>query len=217
MELTARQKEIVEVAIRLIHEGGIQHVTMKNLAHALGISEPAIYRHFQNKMDILLSMLEQFKQRSATHLQRARSLNESGMKQLETIFLEHSGQFSTHPHMSAVVFSEEAFQDNSQLSEKIFSVMTLAHDTIVEIIDSAQQHREIRDDIPKEHLALMILGALRLMVKRWRLSNYAFDLKEESHRVWASLSTLLAVKECAAQDAKTLRVSETPRLLASWA
>jgi hypothetical protein len=118
--------------------------------------------------------------------------------------------------MSAVVFSEEAFQDNSQLSEKIFSVMTLAHDTIVEIIDSAQQRREIRADIPKEHLTLMILGALRLMVKRWRLSNYAFDLKEESHRMWTSLSTLLAVKGGAAQDTKTLSVSGTPRVLAYW-
>jgi AcrR family transcriptional regulator len=215
MELTARQKEIVEVAIKLIHEGGIQHVTMKNLAHALRISEPAIYRHFQNKTDILLSMLEQFKQRSGNHLQRARALNESGIKQLEMIFLEHSGQFTAHPHMSAVVFSEEAFQDNSQLSEKIFSVMTLAHDTIVEIIDSAQQHGEIRDDLPKEHLALMILGALRLMVKRWRLSNYAFDLREESQRMWASLNTLLAVKKGAVQDTKTLRVSEPPRVLAS--
>ena len=190
-ELTSRQKDIVDVAIRLIHEGGIQSVTMKNIAKSLGISEPAIYRHFQSKLDILLSMLEQFKQRSGNHLSRARSLNGSGMKQLETIFLEHSGQFATPPHMTAVVFSEEAFQDDSRLSETVFSVMTLAHDTLVDILDYAQKNGEVRNDIPKEHLALMILGALRLMVKRWRLSNYAFDLKQESIQIWTSLQTLL--------------------------
>ena len=192
-ELTARQKEIIEVAIKLIHEGGIQRLTMKNLAKHLGISEPAIYRHFENKMDILLSMLSQFKQRSGEHLSRALSFNDSGLLQLETIFLEHSGQFATHPHMTAVVFSEEAFQDDTRLSEKIFSIMTLAHDTILDIIDRAQKDGEIRNDIPKEHFALVILGSLRLMVKRWRLSDYSFDLKQERIRVWESLKTLLSV------------------------
>ena len=191
-ELTVRQKEIIEVAIKLIHEGGIQSVTMKNIAKHLGISEPAIYRHFESKMDILTSMLNQFKQRSAGHLQRARESETSGLQQLETIFLEHSGQFATHPHMTAIVFSEEAFQDDSRLSETVFSIMSLAHDTITEILEEAQQRGEVRKDIPKEHLALMILGTLRLMVKRWRLSNYAFDLKQESVNIWKSLKMVVS-------------------------
>ncbi len=190
-ELTARQAEIIEAAIRLIHRGGIQHVTMKNIARQLGISEPAIYRHFESKMDILLSMLAQFKQRSGDHLRRARSLNVSGLQRLETIFLEHSEQFATHPHMTAIVFSEEAFQDDKRLSEAVFSVMRTAHDTVADIIAQTQQNREIRCDIPKEHLTLIILGTLRMMVKRWRLSAYSFDLKKERLQVWKSLKTLL--------------------------
>lgn len=193
-EFTARQKEIIDTAIRLIHQGGIQRLTMKNIAKQLGISEPAIYRHFESKMELILSMLAQFKLRSGEHLSRARSLHNSGIKQLETIFLEHSGQFATHPHMTAVVFSEEAFQDDKRLAKEVFSVMTNAHDTITEIIEQAQQTGEIRDDIPKEHLTLMILGTLRMMVKRWRLSGYAFDLEQESIQVWETLRTLLAVQ-----------------------
>ena len=190
-EFTTRQQEIIEVAIHLIHQGGIQSVTMKNLANRLGISEPAIYRHFPSKMDILLSMLLQFKQRSEKHLRHALATGACGLEQLEIIFSEHSGQFAEKPHMTAVVFSEEAFQDDSQLAETIFSVMTLAHDTVIEILDHAQQNNEIRRDIPKEHLVLMILGALRFMVKRWRLSGYSFDLKQERLRVWESVSKLL--------------------------
>lgn len=190
-EFTARQQEIIEAAIKLIHEGGIQKVTMKNLSQRLGISEPALYRHFKNKMDILLSMLEQFKQRSQNHLSHAQSLEGSALTKLESIFLEHTGQFAVNPHMTAVVFSEEAFQDDSRLSEIVFSVMSLAHDTIAEIIAEAQKNGEIRSDIPKEHQTLVILGALRLMVKRWRLSNYSFDLNRERVQVWNSLKTLL--------------------------
>ena len=190
-EFTTRQQEIIEQAIKLIHQGGIQRVTMKNLSKRLGISEPAIYRHFESKRAILLSMLGQFKQRSKNHLIRALEMEGTNIARLETVFLEHSGQFVKNPHMTSVVFSEEAFQDDSGLSETVFAVMSFAHDTIADIIGEAQKVGEIRPDVPKEHLALIILGALRLMVKRWRLSNYAFDLEQESRRVWRSLQTLL--------------------------
>ena len=55
--MTERQKTIVEAAIKLIDEGGIQNVTMKNIAARLDITEPAIYRHFASKNEILLAML----------------------------------------------------------------------------------------------------------------------------------------------------------------
>ncbi|PIE32574.1 hypothetical protein CSA56_14810 [candidate division KSB3 bacterium] len=188
---TTRQQEIINATIKLIHEGGIQRLTMKNLSKRLGISEPALYRHFENKMAILLAMLQQFKERSGNHLARARALEGSSLEQLGTIFLEHSGQFATNPHMAAVVFSEEAFQDDSRLSELVFSVMDRAHKTISEIIGEGQMQGTIRSDLRQDHGALLILGSLRLMVRRWRLSNYAFDLKQESQQVWQSLSTLL--------------------------
>lgn len=191
-DLTARQKEIIEVAVKLMAEGGIQKLTMKNIACALNISEPAIYRHFPSKMDILLSMLAQFKQHSSDHLRSARALNGTRLAQLETIFLEHAGRFANHPHITAVVFSEEAFQDDPRLSEQVFSIMTTADETIAEVIAEAQRKGEVRADLPKEHLALLILGTLRLMIKRWRLSGYAFDLQQESRQVWNSLKVLLA-------------------------
>ena len=56
--LTERQQEIWDHAIALISEKGIQGLTMKNLSKRLGISEPAIYRHYENKIDILVSLLD---------------------------------------------------------------------------------------------------------------------------------------------------------------
>ena len=194
-EMTTRQKEIVEVAIKLIAEGGIQNLTMSNIARQIGVSEPAIYRHFRSKMDILLAMLGQFKQRSEFQLKQARFFDSSGIVLLETIFLEHAGQFAAHPHMAAVVFAEEAFRSEPRLAEETFVIMTLAYDTVAGIIERAQARREIRSDIPKDHLALMILGSLRLLVKRWCMSKYAFELQPESVRVWESLKTLLSVKK----------------------
>ena len=193
-DLTARQKEIIEVAVKLMAEGGIQKLTMKNIARAMKISEPAIYRHFESKMDILLSMLTQFKQHSGDHLRSARALNGLRLAQLETIFLEHAGAFLQIIRISPRwCFRKRPFKMIHAWLSRVFSIMTTADETIAEVIDEAQHNGEIRADLPKEHLTLMILGTLRLMVKRWRLTGYAFDLQQESRQVWNSLKTLLAI------------------------
>ena len=60
MEYTARQIEIINAATELMNQGGIQQLTTKSLAEKIGFSEPAIYRHFKNKTDILSSVLNYF-------------------------------------------------------------------------------------------------------------------------------------------------------------
>jgi hypothetical protein len=49
--MTHRQQEIVDHAIELIAEGGVQYLTIKRLASRLRVSEPALYRHFAGKAD----------------------------------------------------------------------------------------------------------------------------------------------------------------------
>jgi len=62
MELSARQQQIIEASIGLIDRLGIQGFTIKNLSKEIGISEPAIYRHFESKVEILSTILESFRQ-----------------------------------------------------------------------------------------------------------------------------------------------------------
>ncbi len=61
-EITDRQQEIINVSLELIAESGIQGLTIKNLAKKIGFSESAIYRHYENKIQILLAILDFFKQ-----------------------------------------------------------------------------------------------------------------------------------------------------------
>ena len=61
--LTERQEEIIETALELIDSDGIQGLTIKNLSKNIGISEPAIYRHFDSKIHILNTIFEMLKKR----------------------------------------------------------------------------------------------------------------------------------------------------------
>ena len=69
VSFTKRQTEIINVSIDIIAERGIQNLTIKNISKSIGISEPAIYRHFDTKMDILLAILSYFKQTNSIVLE----------------------------------------------------------------------------------------------------------------------------------------------------
>lgn len=53
MTQTERQQEIIFAALNLMNEEGIQGLTFKNFSEKMGITEPAIYRHLENKIQIL--------------------------------------------------------------------------------------------------------------------------------------------------------------------
>ena len=179
---TKRQKDIIDVSIKIIAKKGIQHLTIKNISKSLGISEPAIYRHFESKLDILLAILLNFKIKMQNSIDHIQALGKSPVEQIEVMFFSHFKEFVNNPALAAVIFSEEIFQNDKRLAREVKSIMKLSHDFITSLIQEGQQSHMIRNDIPQEQLSLIILGALRLIVTRWQLSNTAFDLEKEGRK-----------------------------------
>ncbi|MDF1544126.1 MAG: TetR/AcrR family transcriptional regulator [bacterium] len=58
-----RKTEIIKSATLLFSQDGFDRVTVKRLAHAVGISEPALYRHFKSKEAIYEAVLESIQDR----------------------------------------------------------------------------------------------------------------------------------------------------------
>ena len=83
-----RQQQIVETAIKLIADKGIQNLTTKNLAKEIGISEPALYRHFSSKLEILKAVITNFQIKMQPALEK---LNKSvnSLNKIESFILEH--------------------------------------------------------------------------------------------------------------------------------
>ncbi|MDZ7859190.1 MAG: TetR/AcrR family transcriptional regulator [Candidatus Krumholzibacteriota bacterium] len=190
---TKRQQEIINAAIKLISEKGIQQLTIKNLSGEIGIAEGGIYRHFKSKIDILLAILVSFENRIGAVAKKLESTdNSDALTKLETTFDEAFKNFKANPVLAAVIFSEEIFQNDKRLSNKVFGIMKQNQETIQSIIKSGQQSQCIRSDISNIQLALIIMGALRLMVTQWRLSGFAFDLESEGRQLWSSIRRILA-------------------------
>ncbi|MGC9513926.1 MAG: TetR/AcrR family transcriptional regulator [Fidelibacterota bacterium] len=188
---TDRQKEIIHVSLELLAEYGIQGLTMKNLSKRIGISEPAIYRHFDNKVDILSALLDFFRQNNEDFFEKEVDESIPAPDKIENILMNHFRVFTENPSLVTVIFAEELFRNEAALSDKVISIMEYNSSVIKTILDDGQAAGTIRKDIPAEHLIMMVLGALRLFVKKWQLTGAPFSLMDEGSKLTASLKCLL--------------------------
>ena len=58
MSSAERRAAIIETAIRLFGERGFRGVTTRELAAAVGVSEPVLYQHFPSKRDLYTAIIE---------------------------------------------------------------------------------------------------------------------------------------------------------------
>lgn len=189
--LTERQAEIIETSINLIATKGIQGLTIKNLSKAIGISEPAIYRHFESKTDILLAILKNFEEMSSFMDTAMSQFADTATAKIEFMFSKIVEIFIDEPSHISVVFSEEVFKNEKVLKSKIVEIMEAKVKTIENIILEGQNNNEIRTDIEYKTLAMIVVGTLRFMIKQWDLKNQHQNLKEESKNLIEGLKIIL--------------------------
>ena len=190
-EITERQQEIINVSLDLIAESGIQSLTIKNLAKKIGFAESAIYRHYDNKIQILLAILDFFKQNTEPLFTNQLNSQENALIKIENLFHSHFEKFSTSPSLVPVIFSEEIFRNEIELTEKVKEIMNKNTKILKTIIELGQKNGEIRNDIDVSHLSVMIMGSLRIFIKQWYMSDYKFNLIEKGSELINSIKIMI--------------------------
>jgi len=169
--------------MELISEQGIQSLTIKNISKKVGISEPAIYRHFDSKTAILLAILDLFIENNK-QIFKTEVIEKADIREIiDGLFHKFVDTFLSHPHLISVVFSEEIFRNNTIFRKKTKSIIDGNYEILITLIKKGQKNGQIVSDLDPKALTTLILGSLRLCVKRWQMDNYTFDLKRESNKL----------------------------------
>jgi len=184
-----RQKTIIDEAINIIHEGGYQSLSIRELANRVKISEPAIYRHFLNKEDIVLGILTRI---SNFDQQLIESLDkkENPKEKLNEFICFHFDFLDKNKNMTSVIFSEDIFTQSKILKEKLMKIISHRQKLIVNIINKGKSNKQIKD-VDSSELSKIIVGFIRMIVLEWQLSGFSFSLKEKGGSITKTFEKLI--------------------------
>lgn len=192
MPYSKRQTEIIHASTELISEGGIQSLTTKALAEKMGFSEPALYRHFEGKTQILSAVLNYYREGLTKSIQDIIARDSNGVTKLKEVMEFQFNHFSKNPAIVMVIFAETSFQYEESLSKIVQQILTNKKDRIESIIVYGREDHSIRNDIEPSQLASIFMGSMRFTILQWRLNQYKFDLIKEGKLLWETISKIIS-------------------------
>ncbi|MDD3366111.1 MAG: TetR/AcrR family transcriptional regulator [Sphaerochaetaceae bacterium] len=188
--LTERQQEIIGVAMQIIVEKGAQKLTVRNVATAIGVSEPAIYRHFKNKHDLLVKLLEYLQQSISPVFTILQTESSNFTHALETFLTTLFAHIESNPAYALFVFTEEAFHADNKLRPLLLRMLEEMLKMFEVAIEKFQAHGVCRTDLSAQQLGKTMLGTIRLTVTQWHLRGADTPLTEQAHLLADTLAKI---------------------------
>ena len=189
-DLTDRQRQIVDHAIEMIGEGGLSGLTMRRLSVRLGVTEPALYRHFENKTAILAAMLGVLEAETYERLPFDQTATPDA---LAAHFDRLFALLTERPALATVVFLDEFATTDPELQAMVSELLAKNRERLATAFAAMQTHSPV-EAVPvpdPDSLATLLLGGVRLVVREWRLDGCRWDLAERGRRLVAALTTTM--------------------------
>ncbi|MCK4978751.1 MAG: TetR/AcrR family transcriptional regulator [Candidatus Delongbacteria bacterium] len=188
--ISDRQKEILEVAVKILAQEGIQNLTVKNISKSIGFTEAALYRHYDSKHKILLGILDLFEDIS-TMPEFDASKNFTSVDKINIFILDRYKKFTNNPDIAKIIFSEAIFISDHELSTKIKNIMRGNKKIVEKFITNGQKNGEINNELDPVSIFRTITGSMRLLVTQWCYNDYSFDLKKEGIKLWDNIKKMI--------------------------
>src|SRR6056297_2041332 len=187
---TERQNEIINAALDIISSEGIGSLTVKNIGKKLNISDAALYKHFKNKNQIFLGIAKMFENESNRVLKDIINSDLNCIYKIKAFYMNRIKGFLKNKSTTIVLFSEEIINDK-KFTEKISAIMKNHKKILMEEIKRGQKNNKIKDDYSPEHIFTIIMGALRIIVQKWRLYKFKFNLIKKGEELWETLEKII--------------------------
>lgn len=193
--MTERQEQIILTAIALIAREGYKNLTIKKLASELHLSEAALYRHFVNKEDLLLSIMHYFEDISRNVLQELQKTKLNPLEKVHFFIMNRYELFTSNPDLAQVMFSDELFYYDPVFFKQFQKISMNHREVLLNFIEEAQKEGFIQSGINSTQLFTIIIGSMRFLITQWNLSGRKFDLVKEGDSLFQTIKNLIAEKK----------------------
>jgi AcrR family transcriptional regulator len=154
-------------------------------------SESAIYRHFESKEEIIVTMLHYLDDNMKKRLSFVLAGTDEPEAQLRAIFTNQFDFFTKHPHFIVIVLSEGLLENTELIHSALLKVMLTKKSFVFPILEKGQEIGVFTDKLAAEFLAHTVMGIFRLLMLQWRIAGFQFDLVEKGNETLENILTLV--------------------------
>jgi AcrR family transcriptional regulator len=169
----ASRARIIESAIRLFGERGIDAVTVDEIAAAADVGKGTIYNYFRTKEDIVVAFMADVEQKVQAKLREL----DTAKRPLADVLIEFiTLQFAmkTPHHRFVRVFFTQMFARTEQFLPHMAEIHELSRATTASLFEALRTRRAIRADVSIEDLTLVFHTMLLGLSALWAIEGPPF-------------------------------------------
>lgn len=184
-----RKDRLIITAIEIIDELGLQGLSTREIAKRDGVSEATLFRHYKSKNELLGAILDFFSKFDLDIYETTKIKNLPPLEAIRFFVSSTVEYYENYPAITALTQMMDALRYEAELSDKVKTIIFSRSNSIQQLVEKAKITGELKKDIDNEILADTIIGTVREICLKWRISKN-FQLKE---RAISSVNILLNV------------------------
>src|SRR5262245_9223792 len=182
----ARQQQIVETVLDLVAERGADGVSAQAIADRIGLTQPAVFRHFPSKEAIWVAVMTWLEEQlGAIHQAADASFGESPLTILKHMFTQHVRMVERHPALAKIVFSDHLRLQFPSLQTRFAGIHSVYERRIVTLLQRARTQALVPASLPTDDAATLFLCMIQGLGFQFAIARRPMQLRRESDQVFA--------------------------------
>jgi len=181
--MSNRRTQILDTALALAFDGGPKAVTTVAIARCLGLTQPAIYRHFRSKADLWRAITDRLGGEIAANIDAAVSLEAPAIDRLRALVLGHLALVSRTPALPEIMVTRDIDDEKAAvraaMQERILAFQTV----LVRLCADARSEGALGGNISPNDMATLLMGVMQSLVLRLLLNRDPTKLLDEGERL----------------------------------
>lgn len=139
--------KFIEAAVDIFDKYGFEEATFQQISKKCGVSQPALYNHFKNKMDLLNACALHSAQLGRLYIDSKADINSPAKIRLLSYLQANLDWFAQNKKYASTIIAVYYFAGMNQDSKKLFVILqTTAMERIRQIINQGVREKNWKQD-----------------------------------------------------------------------
>jgi len=170
-----RQEQIKKAVLDIIADEGLHNISTRNLAKRIGLTEGAIFRHFETKRDIIKGIMEDVEKDLVGSLRNIVLKPEKAEDKLFNYLCRNVNYLKENRGITILLFSEATHLGDKQLKEKLNQILSEQKQFIIKIVkegiaEGVWDKNIIADDVAVIYMGIPITLNIELVLNKKNLN-----------------------------------------------
>lgn len=206
LSTSIRRKQIAAAGLDIVASEGLAALSIARIAGVIGVVPSALYRHHHSKDGIILAVLDLISERLLQNVKEAARGTAHSHAVLKRLMDRHVQMLQKTPGIPRLVFSDEIFQGQPVIRERLFQIISTYLSAVADVISEGQTQGSIRRDLPPKTGAVMFLGLVQPAAILELMSDGAFDTEAHVRSAWKFFEAMLRMTPAQAENPSTMEL-----------